>query len=279
MASDKELTEEVRKQVRDFNLANPVGIETKPKIEGVQPQSDWLKDIGYYDDIAEQKLRVLVYGPMGAGKTRFAASFPKPVFIDTDKGGLTLRKAHVPFIPCYESKGLLKRVFSIIDAALTRTGPFAKGGEFGDRETIVLDSASVFSNSSLVDLIGQTGKDPLSTKASFDEYGRILNAQIELGKRFKRLSGAFNVVVTALVDVNKDEMTGAMYGGPLLVGQYRQLIGADFDEVYYMTTEGNKDALKHVLYSAKTSIYDAKTRLSIPYRIEDPNASKIIAGL
>lgn len=247
-------------------------------------RAGWLEDIGYYDGTEEQKLRVLLYGESGAGKTRAAATFPKPFFIDTDKGGKTLEQdkllkaLKIPYVRCYESRGLVKKVFSILDAAETGTGPFAKDGSLAEVETVVLDSMSVFSNSALVDYIGQTGKNPMETKASFDEYGKLLNTQIALGKALKRLSVRFNVVVTALVDVNKDDMTGAMYGGPLLVGQYRQLIGADFDEVYYLTTEGSKDSIRHVAYTAKTGIYAAKTRLQIPYRIEDLRFEDISKG-
>jgi hypothetical protein len=241
--------------------------------------ASWLDDIGYYDDQKNQHLRVMVYGAMGVGKTQFAGTFPKPVFIDTDKGGMTLRRVHAPFVPCYETRGIVKRVFEILKAAETRTAAFAPDGAFADRETIVLDSASVFSNTALSDYIWATGKNPMETKASYDEYGKLLNTQIELGKTLKRLSSQYNIVVTALVDVNKDENTGSMYGGPLLVGGYRQLIGADFDEVYYLATEGSKDSIKHVAYTAKTGIYDAKTRLALPYRLENPSADMLFKAL
>ena len=37
------------------------------------------------------KLKVLVYGESGTGKTLFAGTFPKPLFFDFDGGMLTLR--------------------------------------------------------------------------------------------------------------------------------------------------------------------------------------------
>lgn len=237
---------------------------------------NWLDDIGYYDDIKNQKMRVLVYGSMGSGKTQFASTFPNPVFIDTDKGGMTLRKNKIPFIPCYETKGIVNRVFSILRSAESKTGAFGPDGVFATCETLVLDSISVFSNSGLGDYLWSAGKNPMESKASFDEYGKLLNTQIELGKMLKRLSSNYNIVVTSLVDVNKDEMTGAMYGGPLLVGQYRQLIGADFDEVYYLTTEGTKDSINHVAFTAKTNIYDAKTRIELPYKIVNPTYDQLL---
>jgi len=236
----------------------------------------WLDDIGYYDDAASKFMRVLLYGDMKAGKTTLAATFPDPVFIDTDKGGMTIRKEHVPMVRCYDSKGIIKRVFAILEAAKAKSGPFAEGGEFANCKTIVLDSISVFSNSAIVDLIAQTGRDPMEVKAGYDEYGRLLNVQIALGKLFKTLSTQYHVVVTALPSVDKDENTGSMIGGPLIVGSYRGLIGADFDEIYYLSSEGTKDSVKHVLFTSKTSFYAAGTRLgSLPYKIEDPTFDKL----
>ena len=240
------------------------------------PRTGWLQDIGYFDDETSAFMRVLLYGAMGTGKTTLAATFPSPLFIDLDKGGMTVRKKHIPHVRCYDSKGIIKKVFAILEAAHAKSGPFAPGEPFGEIKTIVFDSMSVFSNSALVDLIAQTGRDPLDVKAGYDEYGRLLNIQIALGKLFKALSSQYNVIVTALPTIDKDENTGSIVGGPSLVGQYRGLIGADFDEVYYLMSEGTKDNVKHVLFTSKQSFYDAKSRLGgMPYKLENPTYDSI----
>ena len=256
----------------------PVAAPVRAPVAAKPVSRGWLEDIGYFDNASEQKMRVLAYGDMKVGKTTLLATFPNVVMIDTDKGGATLRKQHIPFVPCYDSKGIIKRVFSILEAARARSGPFAPGGEFAACETIALDSMSVFSNSALVDLIYQTGRDAMEVKAGYDEYGRLLNVQVALGKLFKALSTQYNVVVTALSTVDKDENTGSMVGGPLVVGSYRGLIGADFDEIYYLSSEGTKDAVKHVMFTSKSSFYNAGTRLGgMPYKIESPTYAKIKA--
>ena len=43
------------------------------------------------EDIKANKLKILVYGDSGSYKTRFAGTFPKPYFFDTDNGMLSLR--------------------------------------------------------------------------------------------------------------------------------------------------------------------------------------------
>jgi len=240
----------------------------------------WLNDLGYFDDDKSIFQRALIYGESGSGKTTFLGSWPRLLVIDTDKGGRTLRDKHIPCIPCLESRGIVDRVFAILTAAQARSKLELDDGrvlDFNEIDTIALDSFTAFSNSAIADMLFEIGKDPLKTKPSYDEYGKLLNIQTELGKRFKRLSLMYNIVVTALPDVNRDENTGTMYGGPLMVGSYRNVVMGDFDEVYYFTTEGSKDKVTYFMYSAKIQFFGAKTKLKIPYRVEDPTYDKLVA--
>ena len=252
-----------------------------PRVPPRPKALSWLDDLGYFDDETKQMQRVLEYGFSGSGKTHFLGTWPGVCVIDTDKGGRTLRKMHVPFIPCYESKGIIDRVFAIINSALARsvlTDPTTGDVllDWTKIETIGLDSITAFSNAALADLMLGAGKDPLETKAGYDEYGKLLNVQVELGKRLKRLSSIYNIIVTALPDINKDENLGTMMGGPLLVGSYRNTIMGDYDEVYYLEAEPQKDEKKFVLYTSKKQFFDAKSRNGLPYRIESPTYEKLV---
>jgi len=251
---------------------NPASPKPVAPIVPKPPMKTWLDDIGYYDDEKQSNfMRVMLYGLMNAGKTTLASTFPNPLFIDTDKGGMTIRGKHIANVPCLDSKGIIKRVFNILEAAKNKTGPFAADGPFASIQTLVLDSGTVFSNSALVDIISQTGRDPMEVKAGYDEYGRLLNVQLTLGKLLKVLSTQYHIVMTALPTIDKDENSGSLLGAPNFVGQYRNLVSADFDEVYFMTTEGTKDTVKHVLYTGKYTYFEAKTRLGgLPYKIENP---------
>jgi hypothetical protein len=261
---------------------NPtVGASSAPLTPAVPSKPQWDDWLAFYDEPAENvKFRALAYGEPGAGKTHFLGSWPKVLIIDTDAGGLTLRKSefrtrHIASVPCLESRGIIKLVFSILDEALAKRGVFADGAF----ETIALDSITAFSNAALTDLMLQANKDPLAIKPSYDEYGKLLNVGLELGKRLKRLSLTYNVVVTALPKLDKDDLTGEMTGGPNLVGGYRDLIGADFDELYFLADEGAREKSQHVLYTARYRFYPAKTRLGLPYRIVDPTYAILAEAL
>lgn len=238
------------------------------------PQApSWQTKIAFLDDPnASSKSRVLAYGAAGSGKTHFLGTWPGVFILDYDAGGKTLRKLHARYLPLYESRGVVKTTLDVIDAALARRPPF----DDGSIETIGFDSLSALSSAALTDFMYQAKRDPLEVKASFDEWGRLSEFFKELGKRFRRLSTMYNVVVTALVQVEKDENTGICFGKPMLEGKARDKVGALFDEVYYTVDESVKDARKYALYTSRYQFYEAKTRLGLPYRVESPSYAKLV---
>jgi hypothetical protein len=248
--------------------------------------ANWLSDLHYFDDDSEQNeyIRCLVVGKTGSGKTHFAGTWPSPLVLDFDKGGQTLRKAHIPYIGMYEVKGVGKRTFDIVAAALLRAKLDLPGGgvlDFATIKTIVFDSISLWSKAALDDFMLQAGQSIIEDKPGYDGYGKLLNASIELARRWIRLSTMYNVVVNALPDVNPDDIDGAKSGGALVEGKFRNLIGPYFDEVYYLESMKPNDpaaAVKYALYTAKKGLFEAKTRLSLPYKIEDPTYAKLYAA-
>lgn len=227
--------------------------------------------MGSYDSLvqtynrsqAATTFRCLLYGPPGAGKTRLAATFPKPLFVDTDRGmrsipdGLDVKFLRLP------EHASFKTVLDILTDLKNKRGPFAQGGTLADRKTIVIDSISSLADEYLMkEIMVGNKRDPLVENAQRDDYGRLKIELVQLGNLLKDISDSYNVVVTALVDEEKDELTGALEGKPLMTGKYRDIIGAVFDEEYYMEcVDAGAGQQKYYLYAARYKWYEAKTRL------------------
>lgn len=237
-----------------------------------------------YDDLIQEftpqsasTCRVLVYGESGSGKTTLAATFPKPVFIDTDRGmrglsGTDIKRIRLP-------KGLaFNTMMAILTDALLKKGAFAAGGKMADRQTIVIDGFSALADEYLMEEIMIAEKrDPLVEKPLRDDYGRLKTELIQIGNLIKDVSDSYNVVATALVDEEKDELTGALQGKPLMTGKYRDIIGAVFDEEYFLECSDVGGQPKYMMYASKYKWYEAKTRLLKVSKMESPTFAKLRA--
>ena len=238
---------------------------------------DWINEIGYYDEVADTRKRALVYGPTGVGKTMFASTWPKPLFIDTDRGGETLRKLHVPHIPVYYNDRAWEKVKSIIDALAAGTAPFDEL----EVQTVVIDSATALASMILYESMlypsrpGQTRRDPVKDKPQYDDYNAVLTRLGDIVLRCKDLP--MHTVFLAGVKLERDEVSGTYIGKPNIVGSYRDTIGHDFDEVYYMETEGVGDRVKYMLHTQKHRYYDAKSRYGLRGSVQNPKFEALYA--
>ena len=236
-------------------------------------------EIQYYDEShspEEMKLRILAYGAHGSGKTSLLSTFPRPFVIDLDRGGITLRKKHIPYVAISKGAGAYEKIASTLIALKKKAPPFDKL----DVETVGIDSASALSQILLDEAIrsprgARKPKDPLAQKAEFDDWSELKNKIMGIMQYAKELP--YNVVVTAGQRLDQDEATGAWLGQPLVEGGYRSIIGHDFDEVYYLATTGSGKSVKYNLYTARYQYFDAKSRLGLPAVIEDPSYEKIIS--
>ena len=239
--------------------------------------TNWIEQIGYYDALPEDRRRALIYGPTGAGKTTFAGTWPKPFFIDTDKGGMTLRKLHVPFLPIAYGDKASEIVREVLDALASRKPPFEKDA---DRPlTIVFDSFTSLAEMVLQETLlwptrpGQVKRNPLNTKPEWDDYNAVKARLHDIVLRCKDLG--LNIVAICGEKLEKDEVLGTFVGKPNLVGGYRDLIGYDFDELLYLDTEGTGDRVRYNAYAQKYRYYDAKSRYGLKGKFEAPSFEKL----
>lgn len=234
--------------------------------------SKWLGRVKYSDDLNTSYLRLLAYGPQGCGKTNLLATFPKPFVLDADRGLLTARYKHIPGFTFEYGEETFKILMELLgDMKMKRNG-FGPGEQWGDIQTVGIDTVTKLSEKLMHDAMlhpatGGKALDPVNSKPEWDHYAIVkerLSKIIDL-----IMSLPMHVVVTAWVETEKDESTGAMVARPSLTGKFREVIAGNFDEFYYMDVQQGNPT-KYFVRTSKYGIYTAKSRLGLPPSIENP---------
>jgi len=203
------------------------------------------------------RLRCLLYGRAGTGKSRMACTFPGTKgIIDTDSGALV-----------YTDKWGPCKIWSIgEDSTLSAGKPTAWEAarqildimiSDPDIDCIVLDSFTTLADACIKKIMSDAGRD--SQAPSFVEWSR----QMELLKEFlfKAFSSGKHVISIFHEDVEKDELTGQIWCLPLITGKLARKIPGYHDEVYHMepTVQGNTKVYQ--VLTRATRMYVAKSRL------------------
>lgn len=234
-----------------------------------------------YKPTPEATFGILLYGYSGAGKTILASTFPDPFFVDADRGMRSL-SSEFTRIQLQSTETPFTFILSILQDALAHRGPWAEGGRLANKKTIVIDSVTALIDDYLaVEAMNESHRNVLTEKLSYDEYGKIQSRMTALNSVIKDLSHEYYVVMTALVEEEKDEVSGTLVGKPKLTGKYRDKIMADFDEVYYLACEPQiQGPPKYIAYPRGVKWYRGKTRLLKPEVrfIESPTFEKIMAN-
>ena len=211
------------------------------------------------------KLTVLVYGGAGTGKTRFAGTFPSPVFIDLDKGMRSLKSAGIA-VDYEDYEGVPRQ--RVFDEVLKSITSLSKDPKY---DTIVLDSLTTFAEYAMDSVLFLNKK--LGAKPSLPDYGqqavKIKETITELRRTGK------NVILIAHEQLQKDELSGRIWGLPLVTGKLAHNIGVYFDEIYHSEVTQVKGISKYRLVTRPSGLFNARTRLAIPEYI-DPDYSELI---
>lgn len=239
--------------------------------------TDWVSRIGFYNKVTGAKVRALLYGDTGVGKTRLAGTFPFPFFIDSDKGGRTLQQSDIPVLLLERGERVFQLIFDIMRKLKAHEAPFDKLKV----ETLVFDSLTSLADMLMIEAMKYPapGKNPMDAnlqKPEWDHYSLIQNRLKSLIKFAQDLD--VNVVATCGTKLEKDDVRGTFVGKPNIVGGFRDLVGYEFDDVVYMAIEGGLKDRKYVAYTTRISYYEAKSRSGLDPRYEDPTYPKMYGG-
>lgn len=215
------------------------------------------------------KLKILLVGPSGVGKTHMAGTFSKPYFFDFDGGMLTLRGKNISY----------DTFTSYVDIE-----PKLNEVEEGDKyDTLVFDSITRLADL-LMDRIQELNlsgskKERTSTKMfAYTPPPTIPEYMIFMGNMSNLLDQILaipkHIIFTAHEEMMQDSLTDEIDRWPLIVTKMRFRISNYFDESYRLTV--NKGVYGAITRANRRYQY-VKSRLGIlPDLLEDPSYDKIM---
>lgn len=205
---------------------------------------------------AESKdLKVLLYGPSGAGKTRFAATFHKPLFLDLENGlRSTIQVKPVLRYPANPKRQITSftQVLKFIELVKADTNP--------QYETIVVDSLTELQLLIHKHVVSQYDANrQYEDQMTMADYGKANRDFIDIIREFLRLP--YNIVFTAIETPREYEeqqvypkFIGKQTGPDLL--RIMEMIG-------YCHVVKKGDSFKHYCSFQMSPTYVAKDRMGI----------------
>jgi len=212
-------------------------------------------------DVSNLKLKVLVYGKSGTGKTTFACTFPRPYVFDFDNGMLSQRGKDID----YDTYTNWKLFFQ-------KLREFEQKCEF---ETLVIDSVTTLQEYMMQEILTLNKR----VEPTLHEWGRLVDWLQNLFLLLTKLTQ--HIVVVAHEQLLQDELTSEITILPLIVGKKMPAqLPLFFDEVYRCQTARNKEGKPvYQLLTTADVKYSAKSRLGCLDVIETPDYNVIMGKL
>jgi hypothetical protein len=215
-----------------------------------------------YNSQAQNKsFSALVYGKMGTGKTRLAKTCRKPAYIMSfDPGGTKtvrdeIEKGSIVADTRFEYENPNDPTVAVAwDREYER---LKKLGFFSEIGTLILDSGTTWASALMNQTLKKAGR-PGGTPQQND----YLPTMVVMENAIKDIcSLPCDFIFICHEDTDKDEASGRLFAGPLLIGKLKYRIPILFDEIYCAQTKETSGGVSYTLLTRSTGIYQARTRL------------------
>lgn len=217
------------------------------------------------------RLKVLIYGDPGTGKTVFAASAPAPILIDVEGGSLSLRNH--PELSTVE----VMRYVNVRQLELFAAAANDSTGPFGKYETVIIDTFSELQKRDIDDIVKadfrkNPGREPFPIGPDYNKNTEHLR---QIAAAFRDLDK--HLVVICHGKDEKDERTGTILTRPNLTPKLASTMMGIFDIVGHMTATGEGETRKRHLQVHPTPQVQAKTRIGgLPPVLENPTFDTLL---
>lgn len=225
------------------------------------------------DENSEEEMQrvILLYGPSGVGKTRLLSQLraggKPPLILACDPGELGGATSGAQFKPYHIKIKSYDQLISLIPK-------IEKAVEEGEFKIIGVDSISYLSRTVLGDILDTVNREI----PRYEEWNLLATRMRMIVEKLTDIP--CHVVFTAIDDTKKDEITGAVLGGPNLPGKLAVELPQACDVVARLTVVSTPKAkgVREVTYSYTVvgdSIYNAKDRTGVI----DPNSGVVDAEI
>lgn len=228
---------------------------------------------------SSKNLKVLAYGNSGSGKTVFACGFPGPIYVFDFDGKISSAANFykgTPQLDLIEYDAYTPKVgeptdrpFVRYNTKLVELEKLAKEGKF-PYATVVLDSLTLYADQMLKEIVIQN--PGLKRQESPTVKLTCLQDYMILSSHFKNmlvrlLQLPCNVVVSAHIQTNKDDLTGEIHREPLLPGKLPAFLPVMFEEVYrtYKEKDHMAQTQTSVQYNARSQIRGLPPTIKLEY--------------
>lgn len=205
-------------------------------------------------DLTGFRMRQLIYGGPGSGKTWYGSTAPKPFFICIDDGLIRMKMLKKDIE--YEEVDTLDDVNNVINDIYM--GKAAKS-----RQTIVLDHITDATDFAKEKVLAENSAKAMTLQL----WGFVSDEIKNIIRQLDGLRKYYHIVVLAQEELEKDKSNDELVGLPNTVGKLAFHIGAYYDMFLYAKQEtgweNGKPSPRWVLYPYDFGRYKAKDRLSV----------------
>lgn len=211
--------------------------------------------------LAENGVKVLVYGAAGVGKTALIATLPAPIVLSAEGGLLSIQGADLPYIEVASIDDLREAYAWCKDSA----------------EAKVYSSICLDSISEVAEVVLQ--RELKSNKDGRAAYGEMNSTMAEIIRSFRDLPGR-HVYMSAKLEKSSDELGRMLYNPGMPGKTLTQGLPYFFDEVLALRVEKDSEgATQRALMTDGDGLWLAKDRSGKLEGWEVPDLGAIIAKI